>query len=121
MDYAAIVYAAELFRGNSQELHVVWQELLVYGKEQSEAAGEYQTETEEDQERSAVTDQDRDQALVVVGPRFCVLLSIPDHIVSVELTEEATLYLLDLFLDIDRCAGSIKKASTISKIDLLKQ
>ncbi|HYN26637.1 MAG TPA: hypothetical protein VES69_16565 [Pyrinomonadaceae bacterium] len=29
--------------GHSQELHVVWEELLVYGKEQGEAAGEHQT------------------------------------------------------------------------------
>ncbi len=42
MDHAAIVDAAELFRGNSQKLHVVWQELLVDGKEQGEAAAEYQ-------------------------------------------------------------------------------
>ena len=62
------------FRGNSQELHVVGQELLVYGKEQSEAAGEYQTETHEDQQRTAIANQRRDQALIVVAVWLCDLL-----------------------------------------------
>ena len=49
MDHPAVVNAAELFRGHPQKLNVVWQELLVDGKEQGEAAGEYQTKTSEDE------------------------------------------------------------------------
>lgn len=56
MDHAVILDAAELFRGDSQELHVVWQELLVNGKEQSEAAAEYQTKTDEDEQRGPIAD-----------------------------------------------------------------